>query len=169
MIATSLFVAEWHHHWTSCETFSFAKERHDWRRTVHQVTLGPPQRAPAWCNQYWTRPLWVELLSCMRIRRTHGNGSSPSRSVGAATAHCWVELGETPIWTCTKDSGPADWVWVRRRRGGGQGEEGGEAAARSEPRLVRACFHAADGCDAPSLRRRRMAETRWRSACRDRC
>ena len=46
-------------------------------------------------------------------------------------------------------SGPADWVWVRRRRGGGQGEEGGEAAARSEPMLAPACFHAADGCDAP--------------------
>ena len=41
------------------------------------------------------------------------------------------------------------WVWVRRRRGGGQGEEGGEAAARSEPRLVRACLHPADGCYAP--------------------
>ena len=85
----------------------------------------------------------------MRIGRTHGNGSSPSCSVGAAVALCWVELGETPIWTCTKDSGPADWVWFLRRRGGGQGEEGGEASARSEPRLVRACFHAADGCDAP--------------------
>ena len=81
----------------------------------------------------------------MRIGRTHGNGSSPSRSVGAAVAHCWVELGETPIWTCTKGSGPADWVWVRRRRVEGQGEEEGEAAARSEPRLVRACFHAPIG------------------------
>ena len=35
------------------------------------------------------------------------------------------------------------WSW-------GQGKEGGEASARSEPRLVRACFHAADGCDAPT-------------------
>ena len=85
----------------------------------------------------------------MRIGRTHGNGSSPSRSVGAAVALCWVELGETPIWTCTKGSGPAGWVWFRWPRGRGQGEEGGEAAARSEPMLVRACFHAADGCDAP--------------------
>ena len=54
-------------------------------------------------------------------------------------------------------------------KGRGAGRGGGEAAARSEPMLVRACFHAADGCDAPSLRKRRMAETRWRSACRDRC
>ena len=86
----------------------------------------------------------------MRIGRTNGNGSSPSRSVGAAVALCWVELGETPIWTCTKGSGAADWVWVRRRREGGQGEEGGEAAARSEPRLVRACFHAPIGLVASS-------------------
>ena len=51
------------------------------------------------------------------------------------------------------------WSWRRLRFGlvqrtvvprTGFGFEGeGEGAAQSEPRLVRACFHAADGCDAP--------------------
>ena len=69
----------------------------------------------------------------MRIGRTHGNGSSPSRSVEAAVALCWVELAETPIWTCTKDSGPEDWVWVRRQRVEGQGEEGGRRPHGANP------------------------------------
>ena len=129
MIATSPFVAEWHHHWSSCETFSFAKERHDWRRTVHQVTLGPPQRAPAWCNYYWTHPLWVELFSCIKIGRTHGNGSSPSRSVGAAVALCWAELGETPIWTCSykgqSSRGLGSGSEAKSRRSGRGGRGGG--------------------------------------------